>query len=438
MKLKNIFCFAAVGLGVVSCANEAPFSGGQEGEGKFLSHSISVQVKTSEPLVRATSTTLDVNDFSVAFLDAESTSEVAVKTYKYSELPEVVTLPVGSYKVKAVYGGDFDKPAQTAAFNSPYYKGESEVFEIEKNKIVDNLDPVVCKLANVRVSVDFDAKLKNKMSEDSRVIVTVGENETLEFSPSTEESGYFAYAEGSNTLAASFFGIVDGDDTKETKSYSNVAPGVHYRINFRLHEIDPNEPGDINPGDEGEEIKVDAVVNLEDLSGDGGVDIPIGEEIYLDDDRYPTEGPDEPYEPDDPVTGTGPEVTCEGAQFDIPNQVSEMSGCSIIVNSESGLEVFSVTIDSDKLTPEELEGVGLTYELDLITPGQFLEPLQNFGFLESGQKTLQGEKEVVLDLSPFLELLQMLGDGTHKFILTIGDDSGNTVKKLILITKEEE
>lgn len=87
------------------------------------------------------------------------------------------------------------------------------------------------------------------------------------------------------------------------------------------------------------------------------------------------------------------------------------------------------------MTPEELEGVGLTSNLDLVSPGDFTQQLQNLGFLTGGKTTLLNETDLTLDISQFLDLLQMLGGGTHKFILKIGDDNGVTEKTLTLITE---
>ena len=72
----------------------------------------------------------------------------------------------------------------------------------------------------------FDENLVKVMSPDSKVSVSVGQRGSLDFTPSTSESGYFAYEEGSNTISAVFTGVVDGDEVTESKSYSNVKAGI--------------------------------------------------------------------------------------------------------------------------------------------------------------------------------------------------------------------
>ena len=448
-KILNIFLVAAMALGIGSCSSESPFESGKngDGQGRVLTNGLTVEVKTDEALVRSASTTPDVSAFAIEFYDTTDGSVAA--DYTYGAMPEVVTLPVGTYKVRAYFGGIYGSNGESAAYNAPYYFGESEDFSVEKDKIVDNIKPIVCKLANVKVTITFDANLVAKMSSDSKVSVSVGDSGSLDFKPSTDEAGYFAYVEGSNTLVASFIGTVEGDPTTENKTYSNVAPGKHYKITFKLHTVDPNEPGHVNPGETGEEIKVDATVDLSDFTGDGGVNIELGDEITLVDDRYPVEDPDDPNNPDNPddpnqgdeptppTPGAGPTISTIGATLGTPNYVAQMTECKLIVNSETGIETFTVTIDSDTLTPDELESVGLVSELDLVNPGALVGSLQNLGFLdqESNQQTLKGETDVELDISKFLGLLSMLGAGNHKFILSVGDSTGVTKDTLILITE---
>ncbi|MDE5998376.1 MAG: DUF4493 domain-containing protein, partial [Muribaculaceae bacterium] len=84
------------------------------------------------------------DDFNVVISRKTNAREAAQGSveYKYGEMPEVLTLPVGEYKVYAHHGENM--PAE---WDSPYYYGESE-FSIDANKITDNVDPIVAKLSN--------------------------------------------------------------------------------------------------------------------------------------------------------------------------------------------------------------------------------------------------------------------------------------------------
>ncbi|MDE6096754.1 MAG: DUF4493 domain-containing protein [Muribaculaceae bacterium] len=441
-----IFTILALAAGFSSCSSELPFSEDKpEGKGRLLSSAIAVELKTDERLVRATNAP-DVNDFTVEFLNA-SDQTVPVESYRYGEMPEVVTLPVGDYVARAYYGGTYGAAGSTAAFSAPYYNGTSAQFSIEENRITDNIGTVECALSNVKVTILFDESLANVMSPDSKVTVKVGGSGELVFTKDTDESGYFHYDAGSTTISTVFSGVVDGDDTTESKSYSNVQPGNHYRITFKLHSVDPNEPGEINPGDPGDEIKIDATVQLEDLTGGDGINLgdPSDNDIYMDDDRYPDEGGEEPG-PDDPgndpenpdVPGSGPTVTAEEPiNLDDWNIAEEGLKCVLNVHSDTGLTGFTVEIDSPTLTEDILTDVSLAAKFDLIS-----------GLTETGEDIEEGlrglhlpvkdevkdQNDVIFDVSDFMGLLGIYGAADHKFILTVKDASGTTVIELKLRT----
>lgn len=435
-KITNIFLAIVFLAGLAACSTEAPFSKETDkGEGRLLTSALSVELKTDERLVRATNVP-DVNDFTVDFLNAEDLTK-EVPSYKYGEMPEVVTLPVGDYIVKAYYGGEYPD-GKNAGFDCPYYLGQSERFSIEKDKIRDNIGTIECRLSNVKVSILFDENLKEVMGKDAKVTVNVGESGSLDFYPETEESGFFAYTDGSTTLSAVFDGEIDGDYTNESKSYNDVKPGNHYRITFKLHVVDPNEPGDINPGEPGNEIKVDANIQLEDLTGNGGSDVgtPGDDDIYMDDDRYPSEGGDEPDPgPDEPTPDEpGPTVNAESPiDLDKVNEVGP--GSKVVLNfeskSDSGFTIFEVDIVSDDLTDEALEEVGLSAHLDLVAPGDLLGALQGLGILSESQESVRGEKSVRFDISTFM--IPLAGfKGEHHFVIKVADSTGERIVTLKL------
>lgn len=444
-RIKYTYLTLAIAAAFASCSSEQPFTEERlDGEGRLLTSAIAVELKSEEKLVRATAAP-DVNDFTVEFLNTGNL-DTPVVSYRYGEMPEVVTLPVGDYIARAYFGGEYGADGSTAAFSAPYYKGESVQFSIEENKITDNIGTVVCSLANVKVTILFDENLVKVMSEDSKVTVNVGEKGSLSFTKNTDESGYFHYDEGSNTISAIFSGIVDGDETTESKSHSNVQPGNHYRITFKLHSVDPNEPGEITPGAPGNEIKIDATVQLEDLTGEGiNVGDPSDDDIYMEDDRYPSEGDPEPG-PDDPGNnpdnpdnpGEGPTVTAEAPiNLDEWNDVVEDIKCVLNVHSDTGVSGFSVEIDSPKLTNDVLTGVGLSSKFDLITcltaEGKDVE--EGLIGLNLPVKTqVKDQNDIKFDITDFMPLLGIYGAAEHKFILTVSDAGGKTVIVLKLRT----
>lgn len=444
-KIAYIFLSAAMALGAVSCSKESPFVSGEIGEGfgRVLTSSLAVELK--EDQTRAGNDTPVVDDFTVEFFKTSDLT-TAVETFKYSEMPEIVTLPAGvDYKVVAHYG---ENPEQ--GWNTPYYYGESAKFSVLVDKIVDNLDPIKCKLSNVKVMINFDRSLASVMSADSKVVVNVGQSGGLTFTEDTQDCGYFAYAENSNTLAATFTGTVDGQSFIETKTYSDVKPGTFYNITFRLHNPNAAGSGTASPA-EGEDngIQIEAALNTVVVGGDSGIDVTPGNEIILDGEKNerPIEGGDEPVEPVDPndpdnpdePIGSGPTVTpfrpmgkdgnpVSGTLVDLDkvNNSNDLV-CAFKIESQAdkGFTRFEVDIISKGLTPEELSSFGLSSHLDLVNPGDLSAGLQSLGF----PVNVGGSKSEDFDITSFMGMLGTF-KGEHTFRLTISDDNGTTVVNL--------
>lgn len=434
---KYIYLMLSVVLAGVfgACSKDDPFDVGNTSnkEGYFMKSALDVTLGTEGPRslknsnVRAVAPS--VNDFKVEFINP-ATDEAVVTYERYAAMPEIVTLPVGEYYVRASYG---DNPA--AAFDAPYYAGQSGQFAIWEDKFTDDVEEIVCKIANVRVSVVFEESLRKAMSKDSKVTVKVGDVGSLDFTVADVDagrSGYFAYVKGSNSLAATFSGVVDGGNVVETKDYSNVEPGNHYSIIFRLHDASQGAPGNIQGDDI---IIVDATVTTEDMSRD--VD---DQENVVEDDMRPAEGeptPDDPGtdEPGDPDAAK-PTITADAPY--VMNQDQEIQEAEVVMHvhsaAEGGIQSFKVEIDSQALDENELSGVGLNRFLDLIEPGEYEEGLKDLGFPVKDE--VKGRSDVTLSISAdFMTLLKLLGTSYHHFILSVTDANGQTVSTLKFVVK---
>ncbi|MCH5225693.1 MAG: DUF4493 domain-containing protein [Muribaculaceae bacterium] len=246
--MKNIKYFASLfiaGSLLVGCKSEDVFDKNLDsrGEGQLNTSSISLDI-VSEALSTRGLETPTADDFTIEVYD-QNNPEISLLKSLYKDLPELVSIPVGTYNIKAFYG-DSDV---TAEFDAPYFFGETQDVTIEANKITD-IEPIECKPANVKVSIIFDESLLEEMSGDSKVVVKVGKSGELTFDADTEEAGYFKYDENSNTLAANFIGTVQGEEFNVIKTYNDVQPGYYYQITFKLNVIDPSIEGDPNTGDD--------------------------------------------------------------------------------------------------------------------------------------------------------------------------------------------
>ncbi|MDE6785997.1 MAG: DUF4493 domain-containing protein, partial [Muribaculaceae bacterium] len=410
------YSLATIAL-LTGCANESPFvdvkTAGQTGS--LMTRCLAPKLTNTDGVEVGTRADVpSTDDFKVVITRNGGSASTYSSTpgsveYKYSEMPEVLTLPVGDYKVYAHHGEN--KPA---AWDEPYYYGES-TFGIDANKITDDVDPIVAKLANIRVTIVFHPSLISAMSADSKVEVKVGNQGVLTFTPTESRSAYFKYVKNSSTLAATFTGIVDGADVVETKTEDNVAPGNHYRITFRMHGIEDDVPGTVQAA-----VTVDTTVEKVDMNHtfDGE------KEEYFEDDMRPNQGgEDDPT----PVEPTAPQITSAKpteaglipVNLEAVNEVTENTYCvlNVVSTAENGIEAFDVIIESEKLNADELSNVGLSDKLDLVNPGSLEEPLTNLGL----PVNVGGKKSVSFNITGFMPLLGVLGEGTHNFILTVKD-----------------
>ena len=349
-------------------------------------------------------------------------------TYRYADMPEILTLPAGNYTVKADHGKN-----PVAEWEAPYFKGESE-FTIEENKITEEVEPIVAKLSNIRVTIKFGPNLAGAMSADSKVTVKVGDEGVMTFTSGEARSAYFKHVSNSLSMTATFEGTVDGDRITESKTYDDVKPGNHYTVTFKMESIEPDEDGTITPG-----VTVDSTVQVDNLNYkvDGETD------ETLEDDLRPSQGGSEP----DPGPGPQPEkklpvaapVTPEGefagyTQLDL-DKVNDIDNlyCAWTVDSsaEGGFTSFKVDIVSDTLTPSELESVSLTDKLDLIEPGEFEEALDGLGF----PVRIGGTTHADFDITGFLSMMAALGPGNTTFVLTVSDANGTSTFHIRLLVK---
>lgn len=424
MKPIKILSILSCSVMLFSCGKETPFNVDPiVGEGQILKSALNVDLRDGElgqTTVRSTRADVPFDDFKVIFTKEGAAAPTA--TYRYGEMPDIVTLEQGVYVAKATYGENLD-----AEWENPYYVGESDAFSVRAGEITDNIGDIVCRLENIKVSINFAPILTQQMSESSYVevkVVSDGQDaKGLRFTKFEETrgiSGYFRYEEGVS-LVATFNGMVEGLKVQETKAIPMVDKGNHYKITFKLH----TQAGE-NQGDANSDMQVDASVTVTNVERN----VDLEDDEILDDSERPSEG--EPDDPEPPVTD-GPSVTADAPiNLNDVNNVSANSHVVLNIASETGITEFKVNIISEDLA-------GMVPEvLDLVNPGDNLNLLQNLGLLPDGKTSVQGDKNVKFDVSGFMVMLCGLGEGKdHTFKLTVGDGSGTVVKELKLHTVTE-
>lgn len=423
MKKIYLIPLLSAGLLMAGCSKEKGFDEEMsDNEGQVLKTALDMSTTSDQIMVTRAEQGVDLSNFKINFI--KKGESVAAKSFTYSEMPDVVTLKVGTYTATAELGQDLN-----AEWENPYFKGQSEEFDVEAYKITSFISPIECALMNIKATIAFDETLLAAMSPDSYVEVKVGDNPGLNFTSAEATSGkagYFKHT-NENTLVATFHGKVNGSDIVESKSYEGIAKGRWYKLTFKLHQ---NSGGDPTGGASGE-IVVDASVTTEDVNAD----VTLEDDAPLDDNDRPNWGGGEDPEPPTPgdkgpkVTPT-PESEQDGMVFDKDWAVTGSTKCSFDVTSDTGFEVLTCEIISPDLTVDVLVDFGIPTLLDLVnTSEELATALDNLAFPHN----VGGQKQVRFDMSPFMSILSGVGKGhLHEFKLHVKDAEGEITTSLKL------
>lgn len=449
------------------------------GEGKLSTKSLKVDVLNSETIIESRSS-IDVSTFIVNVID-KSTGTVK-NSWKYGEMPEIIALPVGDYKVEIL-----NEVVKDAAWDSPYYYASKD-FSIAKNEVTE-IGNVTCKLANIKVSIKYSDELKALIGSgtDVKVNVLVGATESLDFAYGETRSGYFKYIPESTTLAASFSGTIDGCFINNYQIVTDVAPGQHRIITFGVKEA-PNPPDEYGSiGTSG--FALNAQVTRVDLT----VDVPVVEDPIEPDDllqtsvssislnanagssnitvkstanwavtsnqSWCTTSIGSGAKGDTSVTvnvtenssdqarnakltfvmgniskevsvtqaakasSNSPTITSTSLDLNNVNPIVDGMTARVDINAPIGIAHLKVEIVSPSLTPSDLADVGLSDKFDLAEPGSLEEPLKGLGFPVKDE--VVGKTYLLFDITNFMSLLNMFS-GEHHFVITVIDANGQS------------
>mgnify|MGYP005981568749 CR=1 FL=1 len=442
MKFKSIsiLAWAAAAAAFTGCSdNWVPEVEGA-GEGRLNTQSILAEVNTVEDEkededVTKKATSRSSIDLSPFLVDVVRTSDNAnVASWTYATMPQLPTFAVGSYKVQVR-----SRVLKDAEWSAPYYLG-SQTFDIRNGEVTD-VGPIVCKLANVRVTIDYGPKLLEATGgEGFTITVTSTPGVYLQYTGKETRSGYFAY-NGQTTMVARFQGRVNGVNEDFSHVLENIAPGQHRKLTFRLN-YNPNVPDDEVGTIEGQGIVVSCSTKT--VNVDGNV---IQEEDIQESGDRP--GQEEKPKPEDPQPGDEDKITFTSETLDhddngnvrddTPNNADDFGEgkkeAKIHIHSEAPIASLNVKIVSNFLTEDMLSGVGLTSEFDLANPVKdgtdYTEGLKGLGFKVGDE--VKGETDLDFDITTFMPLIAMAGD--HKFIITVKDENGVSKTLSLLIRK---
>lgn len=430
--MKNIFFICLTLMAVLftfsACHSEKMETGATDVTGQLSLASMKMEVDLKVDTVYPQSRVgVDVSNF---LLTIKNSQGEQVEQYTYSEMPEIISLPVGTYTVVAS-----SAEAATNGFDVPFYTGSTEQFTIKENELTE-VSALTCRLANVMISVEYDEELRKLMGEDVVTTVKIGDN-SLDIPSSETRKAYLIAPASAGSMDITLKGTIDGESVTEVKRVENVQAGQYNIIKYVLSPVDDGNNsvgGNLNIA-----INIDSSMT----SSDETVGVNPGEEPGIDD--FPTDGGEEPGDGDgdggdesgsDQNMPTIVGTDFNGNTFDISKDVLTVTkgqsvSLSVTLLAPNKMAHVYVTIDSETLTEDVLVGVNLAKNFDLAEPGDLEAGLKGLGF-PTGTDVI-GKEEIPFDITQFTSLLGIYGAANHNFIIRVVDQQGLEVTETLKI-----
>lgn len=176
------------------------------------------------PLNGRALTEIDINtdDFIVTIFEEDGTEFMVFDPF--SNAPENVSLPTGTYYVEASSNN-----AVNAAFDAPFYFGKTDVFSIDKEE--EKKVTIDMSLANTQVSIVWSDNVIEDFSSYSAKLTLVDTADSLVFTEAETRSGYFITAPLGIEITLEYIKL-DGSTISQnfSKEINEPKPKTHYRI----------------------------------------------------------------------------------------------------------------------------------------------------------------------------------------------------------------
>ncbi len=243
-KISRSLLVAAVALSGLTACNQTTIDMGDDdddevttvGRGQLNLKQFTVDItnatqnaETRSAATRADGTSQSVDTYTVRIIKT-STGE-KVYEWIYSEMPEIVTLPVGNYKLEA-----YNAEVADVAWDTPYYYA-SQSCDIAADKVTEP-QTLVCKLASVKVTIKYTDALKKLIGkgDDVNVNVKLGSIDA-DFKYTETGAVYFKNFGTDSTITATFSGTINGTYINELKTVSTINSGEHHIFNFDVQTV---------------------------------------------------------------------------------------------------------------------------------------------------------------------------------------------------------
>lgn len=435
--MKNIFLICLTLMAVLftfsACHSEKMETGTTDVTGQLslasMKMEVDLKVDTVYPQSRAG---VDVSNF---LLTIKNSQGEQVEQYTYSEMPEIISLPVGTYTVVAS-----SAEAATNGFDVPFYTGSTEQFTIKENELTE-VSALTCRLANVMISVEYDEELRKLMGEDVVTNVKIGDN-SLDIPSSETRKAYLIAPASAGSMDITLKGTIDGESVTEVKRVDNVQAGQYNIIKYVLNSVDDGTNSNVG-GNLNIAINIDSSMT----SSDETVGVNPGEEPGIDD--FPTDGGEEPGDGDGDSDGDGEggitsDINITGkklgdSSFDIDQTQTITGATTLIVGIEAPAGIQNLKVKITSAGNDEFNGIGeglgefdLAHSDSMNENAQAMIPVLGLPIDDA----VLNQTNLDFNISKFTSMLSGF-KGTHTFKITVTDNQGKTESKSLVINVPE-
>jgi hypothetical protein len=232
----------------------------------YLSLQLALQI---EELPAGRTAGVNTDNFIVTIHRASDGIEV-LRFDPFSSAPGEIELETGEYFVRATNL----EPPENAEFEQPWYFGESEVFNIDKEEL-KTID-VVCTLANFKVSFVYSQNVLDNFTDWHATATLINEGNSLLWPKGDDREGYFIASPLNIDVHLEYTKVFTGEVITRNfgTTIDDPQPATHYRINIDASLEDGKIVINLSVDDSFEVIDIDL--------GDGLGGLLPGSQIIID------------------------------------------------------------------------------------------------------------------------------------------------------------